>query len=135
MSDNSEGFLALFGVNPERAIGEPESIRLVVDDDDPADDIDKAERERRCHRNHSAHGWRPVFTHDQTGTSLDLPGAKGLCRATKDVVGRTECPRPPIEVVARWRFCVARDANRLVGERVLSTSFRKVTEVGFFWAS
>jgi hypothetical protein len=84
-ANDDERLLTLLGMHRERAVREPESIRFVNDRDDPARDLDEADRERRAHRDIRADCQWSVGQDIESGTAVHHPTANRVATAIERV--------------------------------------------------
>ena len=70
-----ERLLALLRMVGQCAVREPEAIMRIHDIDDAADNLDKADGQRRGHRDDDADCWFPTRLDDQAGPLVNSPMA------------------------------------------------------------
>ena len=75
-ANNGERLLALLGVNGRGAVGEPETMGLVNDVDDPTHDFDPSDGQWRRHRDDSVERRWTNCLYDETGPFVYAPVVK-----------------------------------------------------------
>jgi hypothetical protein len=102
MSGDRERFLALFGMDRERSVGEAESVGLIDHLHDATHRFDVSDRKWCCHRDDEPHRWGRVGRYEQTGAAVRLPLAYRLGRRVERRLPAAEVYRPSIESIPLW---------------------------------